>query len=531
LVEHWNGTSWSLVFSPNQGSDGSGLVGVAAVSPNDIWAVGDYGYVTTGYRTLIEHWNGTSWSIVSSPNQDLSDNFLQGVAVVSPTDVWAVGIGIESATSTWHTLIEHWNGVSWSIVASPNQGPDNSQLYGVAALSASDVWAVGYHNSTSTAATLVEHWNGTSWSIVASPNPGTSNSTLHGIVAASANDIWAVGSYFDTLYRTLIEHWDGTNWAVIPSPNEGSFSELYGVGVVTATDVWTVGDYGDGGGPRTLAEHWNGAGWSVVPSPNQELADNTLFGVAAISANDVWAAGDYFDENNRYHTLVEHYSGCGATPTPTVMPTACPIQFSDVPQGSTFYTFIRCLACRNIVNGYADGTFKPNNNVTRGQLSKIVANSAGFNDPQTAQMFEDVPVGSTFQVYIGRLASRGYISGYPCGGSGEPCVQPGNLPYFRPNNNATRGQIAKIDANAAGFVDPPAGQTFEDVPPGSTFYTYTQRLTSRSIMQGYPCGGTGEPCVHPNDRSYFRPFNNATRGQTSKIVANTFFPGCQTPAR
>ena len=79
------------------------------------------------------------------------------------------------------------------------------------------------------------------------------------------------------------------------------------------------------------------------------------------------------------------------TPTPTATSTACPIQFSDVPNPSTFYAFIRCLACRNIVNGYSDGTFRPNNNVTRGQLSKIVSNSAGFSDPQPTQMFEDVP--------------------------------------------------------------------------------------------------------------------------------------------
>ena len=132
------------------------------------------------------------------------------------------------------------------------------------------------------------------------------------------------------------------------------------------------------------------------------------------------------------------------TPTATVTSTVCPIQFTDVPNGSTFYVWIRCLACRLIVNGYSDGTFRPNNNVTRGQLSKIVSNSAGFSDPQTTQMFEDVPPGSTFFLYIGSLASRGYISGYPCGGTGEPCVHPSDLPYFRTNNNATRGQITKI---------------------------------------------------------------------------------------
>src|SRR5207237_6549928 len=93
-------------------------------------------------------------------------------------------------------------------------------------------------------------------------------------------------------------------------------------------------------------------------------------------------------------------------------PTACDLGVSDLPPGSTFYPYIRCLACRGIVNGYTDGTFRPNNNVTRGQLSKIVSNSAGFSDPQTTQMFEDVPPTgpeSTFFAYIGRLASRGYI--------------------------------------------------------------------------------------------------------------------------
>jgi hypothetical protein len=199
--------------------------------------------------------------------------------------------------------------------------------------------------------------------------------------------------------------------------------------------------------------------------------------------------------------------------------------------GSTFYEFIRCLACRGIINGYPDGTFKPNNNVTRGQLSKIVSNSAGFSDPAT-QMFEDVPVGSTFFDFVGRLASRGYISGYPCGGPGEPCNPPGNLPYFRPNANATRGQISKIVSNAAGFIEPVSGQTFEDVPPGSTFYEFIERLASRGVMSGYPCGSVPtEPCVPPENRPYFRPNNNATRGQTSKIVANTFFPACVTPSR
>jgi len=217
------------------------------------------------------------------------------------------------------------------------------------------------------------------------------------------------------------------------------------------------------------------------------------------------------------------------TNTPTA--TLCPIQFTDVPNGSPFYPYVRCLACRGIVNGYPDGTFRPNNNVTRGQLSKMVSNSAGFSEPHTEQTFQDVAPGDTFYIYIERMFSRGYIGGYACGGIYTPCVPPSNLPYFLPDNPATRGQIAKIVSNGAGYTDPPVGQQFEDVAPGSTFYDYIYRLFTRGIISGYPCGGAGEPCVPPTNRPYYRPTNLTTRGQASKIVSDTFFPGCQTPQR
>jgi hypothetical protein len=147
----------------------------------------------------------------------------------------------------------------------------------------------------------------------------------------------------------------------------------------------------------------------------------------------------------------------------------------------------------------------------------------------SGQVFEDVPSGSTFYDVVERLVSRNVMSGYPCGGSSEPCVPPGNLPYFRPNATATRGQLAKIVSNAAGFFEPITTQSFQDVAPGSTFFDFIGRLANRSVMSGYPCGAPTEPCVPPGNLPYFRPNNNVTRGQTSKIVGNTFFPNCQTP--
>jgi hypothetical protein len=62
------------------------------------------------------------------------------------------------------------------------------------------------------------------------------------------------------------------------------------------------------------------------------------------------------------------------------------------------------------------------------------------------------------------------------------------------------------------------------------FYIWIMRLTGQGVMGGYECGGEGEPCDDEN-RPYFRPYNNVTRGQASKIVANTFSPAYQTPSR
>jgi hypothetical protein len=208
-----------------------------------------------------------------------------------------------------------------------------------------------------------------------------------------------------------------------------------------------------------------------------------------------------------------------------------------VPPGSTFYPYVTCLACRGVVSGYPDGTFRPGANVTRGQISKIVSNSAGFNDDPGPQLYQDVPPTGTFYRWINRLSKRGIMSGYPCGGhsqggNGEPCEPPANLPYFRPYDSATRGQLAKIAMNTAvlalgwTLLDP-ASNTFEDVPVGSTFFKYVETAYAHQVLGGYPCGTRPEmPCVPPANKPYFLPSNEVTRGQAAKIVSNTFFPSC-----
>jgi len=174
--------AWTVVSSPSPGSVND-LNGVASISANDVWAVGD-----TNQQTLTEHWNGTAWSAVASPNASSNDALL-GVAAVSTTDVWAVG-KVNTATPP---LIEHWNGTNWRLGKAPRQA---GFLNGVTAVSTNDVWAVGeFINTSNVNQTLIEHWNGHKWSVVPSPNVGTHNNELFGVTAVSATDVWAVGFF------------------------------------------------------------------------------------------------------------------------------------------------------------------------------------------------------------------------------------------------------------------------------------------------------------------------------------------------
>src|SRR6266567_2868095 len=185
--------AWTVVSSPNPGA-GNGLFGVASISANDVWAVGNFSNIGSLEQTLTLHWNGKKWSHIKSPNVSSQDSELLAVAAVSPTDVWAVGDSNTSGSE--QTLIEHWNGTSWSIVSSPNPGAGG--LNGVAIISATDIWAVGafFNTTNNVTQTLIEQWNGTSWSVVTSPNPSSTTNLLEAAAAdKSSGQAWAVGEF------------------------------------------------------------------------------------------------------------------------------------------------------------------------------------------------------------------------------------------------------------------------------------------------------------------------------------------------
>src|SRR5207248_11736709 len=127
------------------------------------------------------------------------------------------------------------------------------------------------------------------------------------------------------------------------------------------------------------------------------------------------------------------------------------------------------------------------------QMSKIVVLAANLPINTTGfPHFQDVTSTNVFSTFIETAFNAHVITGYACGGPGEPCSPPNNLPYFRTGNTVTRSPLTKMAAIAFGLTAPPVGQNFQDVPPGSTFYTYTQQIANLGIITGYPCGGLGE---------------------------------------
>jgi len=207
LILHWDGTTWKIV--PNPGANprfyDANLLGIVSVSANDIWAVGQK--TTLEEHNMIEHWDGTRWSIVSTPVFPTNVDFLTGVSAISATDIWAVGsFTIPNAEgSPYQNAIMHWDGTNWSIVSSPQPDESLDILTGVSAISSNDVWAVGFIGTASGyEAPETLHWDGTSWSVMSAPT-GSEATLLLGVAAVSSTDVWAVGETASGR-RTLIEH-------------------------------------------------------------------------------------------------------------------------------------------------------------------------------------------------------------------------------------------------------------------------------------------------------------------------------------
>lgn len=284
--------------------DDERISAVDAVASNDVWAVGDVGLRLQDNRQIeIQHWDGNAWSFVEA-DQVSGNNVLDGVAAVSADDVWAVGSqDTHGGVGRNRALIEHWDGRSWRAVAIPDPAGTES-LAKIAAVSANDIWAVESVVPDLKSQPLAMHWNGASWSVVPVPSVDR-DLPLSDVVALASNNVWAVGMVFDFSWPShsqgIIMHWDGTAWRLVPSPVTGPYDAdgLAAITAISASDIWAIGNSVKQN-QQTLAEHWNGRAWKFTAAPNSFLMND----IAAVSSDDVWAVGWMISSS-----IIEHWDG------------------------------------------------------------------------------------------------------------------------------------------------------------------------------------------------------------------------------
>jgi hypothetical protein len=300
LIEHWNGSNWSVLPSPSPGS--SSLASVSAPSATNAWAVGseeDLDIPGGELDGVIEHWDGTSWKQQSMQAAGFSTQ-LAGVSAVTPTNAWAVGstdVTNADGSASNQPLIEHWGGSSWSVVPSPSPDPSpgtRNILVGVAAASATEAWAVG---DTVTGG-FFEHWNGSTWSLVSPANPAIGSFRPRAVAVTSATDAWAAGYVVDGQSQVpVLEHWNGSAWSVVSAPipgGAGNVGYFTGVAASSTTDAWAVGVVSATSNQnpgQAFIEHWDGSTWSQVPIPN--VGEDSIANAVAVAPNRTgWVAGE-----------------------------------------------------------------------------------------------------------------------------------------------------------------------------------------------------------------------------------------------
>jgi hypothetical protein len=285
---------WTTVASPSEVPGDNYLYGADASAANNVWAVGVV-YPPTGgaRRALALRYDGSAWTSISRTGLP-GDDLLRGVAAASASDVWAAG-DHRAGISGYDTLVAHWNGSAWARETTPNANPGGfNNLYGVASAGGT-VWAVGTYvdpTSSSNRRKLILQRAGGSWRLSAAPRVATYE-TLAAVDATGSADAWAVGSATSDIQSAplapLALHWNGSSWTSSTVPATGG-TALAGIDARTSSDVWAVGSSSISGGTQPYVAHFNGTSWRQVSTPTL-TGGGELTDVVALSPSTVVAVG------------------------------------------------------------------------------------------------------------------------------------------------------------------------------------------------------------------------------------------------
>jgi hypothetical protein len=280
------------------------------------WAVGYYINGKFEQKTLIERFDGNVWSVVPSWSPGDKQNILYGVAAISDDDVWAVGAKRDSA-GLWSTLAEHWDGSVWSVVDSVDVGVNGNQFYAVAAHVSSDVFAVGQKAGADfPSEALIEHWDGKAWRVLPSPADPAATALPLG-VTATANSLTVVGQQETdkapyTTYVAAGPAGSGSaDLSTKTTPNSGAGeNDLFSAATAADGSTWAVGwdifnNKSGAHAPLVLSD--KGGVWSLVPTPSLGGADSGFAAIAAIPGGGLWAVGVTGNSKGNYATLIEYH--------------------------------------------------------------------------------------------------------------------------------------------------------------------------------------------------------------------------------
>ena len=318
LAEQWNGSAWSIQDTPNPGFKGSqghtadSFGDVSCTSPTSCIAVGSASGAGSS-TTLAESWDGSTWSIQTTPTPD-GGGGLNGVSCVAATS-FCMAVG--STPRYGSPIAESWNGTTWNVLNVPD--PDSMGIAYLAKVSCvSESWCIAVGGSS--AGTLAELWDGTSWSIQTTLN--NSSNEFTDISCSSVS--WCMAP----ILAGSTEGWNGTSWALesVATPPGGTDAALDGIFCAGQTSCTGVGGYMDGSGVgESLVETWTGDAWSVVttPNPKSKSGGGGLSGVSCAGQSDCVAVGSYrHTAGSAYVGFSEVWDGStwSVVKTPAVVP-------------------------------------------------------------------------------------------------------------------------------------------------------------------------------------------------------------------
>jgi hypothetical protein len=219
VVVHWDGSSWRRASLPPLHADGY-LNDVLALSRNDVWAVGQVGdLLGSDGRPLVLHWDGRRWRRFDMHSVVHSESDLRALAAVSPDDIWAVGGNyLDRDIQDYGGLVVHWDGHRWREIAAAEDGWLGSA---VAAPSADNVWILGWQPTSDDEGLL--RWNGRTLQRMRGA------SDLGDLAVVGKTDLWASG---DDLVRWNGQGLQTTHLAFPPSTSLSvvSPSDIWGLG-------------------------------------------------------------------------------------------------------------------------------------------------------------------------------------------------------------------------------------------------------------------------------------------------------------